>query len=212
MKKLFTLLIISLISISTYAQGSSNDIIYPIDESKPIKNCKIINIENGNMVFYLLNGNEKSIKAMLVKKNGEYIDLSEDEAKTKETDQNNISPKLTREENIKDQDYNYYHQEYTSGQKRKKLGLVISTIGAGFSFFGYTTFNKGESSNNDTASSLGAVLTLSGITMVAVGVPLWISGEIKSARNKKEMEKHSAPNMSLNIGISKNGIGLVFTF
>jgi len=80
MKIIFTFLLL-IIGIHLMAQNSSNDIIYPIDEAKPIKNCKIIRIENGNLVFYTLMGKERSIKAMLIKKDGKYIDLSEDENK-----------------------------------------------------------------------------------------------------------------------------------
>jgi len=216
MKIIFTFLLL-IIGIHLMAQNSSNDIIYPIDEAKPIKNCKIIRIENGNLVFYTLMGKERSIKAMLIKKDGKYIDLSEDENKANTeieiiNPEQNSNPQIIYEERIIIKDYNYFHHEYQRAKKIEKLGVIITVVGAGLSGFGFTSRSRGESTEDATASKLGSVMLISGLAMVSVGIPLWISGGIKSRNNKAAMDQLKTPKTSFNLGISENGLAIVFVF
>jgi EpsI family protein len=77
MKKLTFILVSLIISAFAFSQSSPQDIVYPIDGSDPLMNCKIEDIKQGNIIYFTQNGVERRMEAVAIKRNGEYIDLSE---------------------------------------------------------------------------------------------------------------------------------------
>ncbi|OYT17378.1 MAG: hypothetical protein B7C24_02745 [Bacteroidetes bacterium 4572_77] len=58
-----------------------------------------------------------------------------------------------------------------------------------------------------------ALFQMAGLITTLVAVPLWISGSVKANNNKKAMNKCTPQKYSsLNIGVSPNGVGLVYRF
>ena len=213
MKKILILLIISLLSITIYAQDANNDIIYPLKESKPILNCQILEITEGNMVLYILDGIKYQTKAIAVKRNGEYIDFKEFD----------IKPILEPSSNTKDlpeiwrgKDYNYYFEESKKAKKLKASGMFFTALGLGTSIIGFNNLRKYINKDGEIRNSTGArnasLIYLTGIVIMNTGIPLWIAGGIKHSNNIKAMQKCKKPDASLNIGVSADGLGLVYRF
>lgn len=287
MKKALLLIIIIFYSIGIIAQNSSNDIIYPLDNKKAIIGCKIVEVREGNLVLYMLNGVAIETRAIAIKNDGKYIDLKEFDIKLKiqpstnnenlvdvsALSQNNandtiftnnwgiIGPCNIQEiqtpnkvlfkidendsimkaiaiirnnefidlktiaklpevqQNIRsidslinlkynDQSYFQYLYRYNKAQKNKRAGKYMTIAGVGITTFGIYTRVTGKG-NMET---IGTFIAIGGSVIAIIGTPLWISGSIKSKHNNAALENCKNPNISLNMGISENGVGLVFTF
>ena len=214
MKKLIALIVFSIISISLIAQDLANDIIYPADNSNPINNCKIIKISGGNLVFYKRNGIEQMIEAIALKKDGQYIELNKVA----------ITPELTSSSfysankgSYKGKDYDYYFNEHIKAQSRKITGIVLTFSGLAFSVIGLNKMmdnidETGNITGNEKEAQSGTLMYLGGVIMTSIGIPLWISGTIKDNNNKMAMRKCTGGKASLNLGITNDGIGLVYKF
>ncbi len=213
MKTIITLILFSIISISLFAQDLENDIIYPLNKKKAIVECQILEITEGNMVLYMLDGIDYEVKAIAVKRKGEYIDLKEFD----------IEPIIEPSSNNKDLpefwsggDYNYYFEESKKAKKLKATGMFFTALGLGTSIIGYRSLRKYINNDGEIHNSSGSrntsLLFLTGLVIMDIGIPLWIAGGIKHSNNKKAMRKCKNPNASLNIGVNADGIGLVYRF
>lgn len=214
MKKFITLIVFSIISISLIAQNLANDIIYPADNSNPIKDCMIIKISSGNLVFYERNGIEQMIEAIAIKKDGQYIELNK-VATTSATI--NSAFYSANKGSYKGKDYDYYFDEHIKARNRKVTGIVLTFSGLAFSVIGLTKVSDnideaGNITGNEDEAQSGALIYMGGLIMTTVGIPLWISGAIKDNNNKMAMRKCSDTKVSLNLGFTNDGIGLVYKF
>lgn len=81
MKKsvLFTyfMLLLFLFPALSFSQETHHDEVYPIDGGKPFLNCSILQIENNNEITFLYKGKEYETKALIIKKDGKFINLRE---------------------------------------------------------------------------------------------------------------------------------------
>lgn len=213
MKKTLSILIISLFSIIIYAQDTNDDIIYPLKKSKRIIKCQILEITEGNTVLYMLDGIDYEVKAIAVKRKGEYIDIKEFD----------IEPIIESPSNNKDLpefwrggDYNYYFEESKKAKKLKATGMFFTALGLGTAVIGFRSLRKYINEDGEIRNTSGArntsLLFLTGLVIMDIGIPLWIAGGIKYSNNKKAMQKCKKPDASLNIGISADGVGLVYRF
>jgi len=214
MKKALLFFLFVIISISIIAQDLSNDIIYPADNSNPIRECKITNVSNGNLVFYKRNGIEQMIEAVAIKRDGQYVKLNKAATSPETTSSVFYSAKKG---NYNGKSYDYYFAEHIKARSRKVTGIVLTFSGVVFSVIGLNkvsdnTDDDGNITGNENEVQSGALIYLGGLIMTNVGIPLWVSGTIKDNNNKMAMSKCKDAHASLNFGFTTSGIGLVYKF
>lgn len=213
MKKALLLIISVVYGLGLIAQDSNDDIIYPLNKRKAIMQCQILEITEGNLVLYMLDGIDYETKAIAVKRDGKYIDLKEFDIKPIveiQSDNDNLD-ELYRGEN-----YNYYFKESKKAKKLKATGMFFTALGIGTSVIGFRGLKSYIEANVEISSSKAAtnssLLFITGLVIMDIGIPLWVAGGIKNSNNKKAMKKCKKPNPSLSLGISTDGIGLVYKF
>ena len=213
MKKALLLIIIIVYGLGLIAQNSNDDIIYPLNKKKAIMECQILEITEGNLILYMLDGIDYEIKAIAVKRNGEYIDLKEFDIKPiveTQSDNDNL------DELYRGEDYNYYFKESKKAKKLKATGMFFTALGIGTSVIGFRGLRRyigtDREISNSKAATNSSLLFITGLVILDIGIPLWVAGGIKNSNNKKAMKKCKKPNISLSLGISTDGIGLVYKF
>jgi hypothetical protein len=130
-----------------------------------------------------------------------------------------------------------FSQEYTQEKLSAKLksamsmrntGKGLTGAGIGLNVIGLVVYMVGinkmaESTNDDYYSSYdnndsddgvgmvlgGAVLMIAGDVMMAVGIPLWIVGGVRSGRYQRLLNQNKT---SLNLNFDQKGIGLQLHF
>lgn len=211
MKKALLLLIIVIYSLTALAQKSAKDIIYPADQSKPIIICTIIKIEKGNIVTYNRKGSKQSIEAIAVKRDGKHIDLSEFVAKPIVEKPETLASvvRAPQKETINKNDYLYYSELYDQAKRRKGLGGGLVFVGLSGAALSYFVMIK---PNSYSPPKSGLIVFAVSFVIINIGTPVWISNSIKAANNKEAMAKYKKPEASLNIGVTSDGLGLVYRF
>jgi len=191
----------------TTEPNSTSDIIW-LSDSSTIKDCKVNEIKDGNIVFFIFNGEEKMTEAIAVKWNDQYLNLKEHNANTV----NEIGP------NYKGHNYDYYHVLHLKAQTQRNVGIGLTAGGLLFYIVGVQMATSAgynehtEEFDDEEAAARAGLVIIGGAIMITVGIPLWISGGIKNSNNKLAMAKCKQPNMSLKFGGTKNGLGLVLNF
>lgn len=205
MKKYLLLYVLVLLWCLVSSQDICDDLIYAIDGNKIIMNCCIEKVVDGNLVVYTKGGDTLQVKAVAIKKSGQYMEL---EAQGGKKELQFIGDDEQPVEMVV-KDYRYYKQLYDGSKTRAAFGLFFTVIGGGFEIAGLIFSKKEyviESFNVDSGD-----LFLAGAVSISVGVPLLISGQIRAANNKKEMDKLKN-DQSLSLGFSPQGIGLRYRF
>ena len=104
--------------------------------------------------------------------------------------------------------YEYYHKKYKNATIQRNIGLGISVAGIAILTGGLiAVVSEGVLSSSEKQERV----MLIGFVTTSVGVPIWISGNLKKSNNKKAM-KQAISNSSLTFGITYNGVGLVYNF
>ncbi len=89
-------------------------------------------------------------------------------------------------------------------------------MGLGTAIIGYSKLSKyvanGGSIYTSSGARISSIVFLTGLLIMDVGIPLWIAGGIKESNNKKAMKNCKKPDASLNLGVTENGVGLVYKF
>jgi len=200
MKIFLLLLSVFLTTNVLISQNTDTDVIYPLHNDPPIKGCKIIDIVHGNVVVYTKYGDKYRIKAISVKRNGEFINLTSTSGSSN-SQSNNDNSGIYRGQN-----YEYYHNIKQNAAGRKTFGVLLTLFGIG-GMVGAQVY-AAEGGDLETAQ----ILDIVGFISFNIGIPLWISGGIKNKNNKKAMQKCQNSNYSLNFGQTQHGIGLAFRF
>jgi hypothetical protein len=225
MKKLSILLSTLFIVISAFSQSGFNDIIFPMGRAEPIKNCKINTITD-NQVDYQLGKKTFQIKAIAVKKGGEYIDLSEfskhSEINVSKSGSMLNDSVLTVDGNtnkVINYDYHFYQDRYKKAVKGRSTGLVITLTSLALSAGGYYIaktngyFSHYSSEDMSGSQMLSAVLLLAGFVSFNVGFPIMITNTVKAEKNKEMLEKiKSKEKVKLSFALTNDGMGLVLEF
>lgn len=204
MKNILLLLAIIFTSNVLMSQNSGSDIIFPTGDKPTIRDCKIIDVQHGNVVFYSKGGIEERIEALSIKKDGKFIDLTETSVS---------APKLNTENNTnnnglyKGYNYEYYHSLSRKARGTKSFGVIFTLLG-----LGAMVASSLNASDNGYASETDQTIYLAGFITFNIGIPLWISGGVKNKNNKKAMSRCQNPNYSVNLGSTQNGFGLVMRF
>lgn len=200
MKKLTLINIIFFIAIISNAQ---TDEIYPI-EGEPIRDCKITEVRNGNIVYYIKNFHDHNIEAVAIIRNGNYTALS-----SYNTNQYNPNSSSNSSQTgmYRGHDYSYYQKLYKRAQGSAGFGSVMTVLGLGGTIAGTIMTLDDKVKNDETAE----ILYIAGAISFNIGLPVWISSAVIAANNKRAMEMTSS-STQLSFGITNNGVGLVFNF
>jgi hypothetical protein len=204
MKNLLLIFALSFSCISAFNQDECKDKIYPVDNKNIIFDCCIYEVKEGNTVYYTREGDSLMIVAASITKDGRHIDLMNGAGQI----ENEGSPVLPTGL-YKDHDYEYYQKIYKSATAKRGAGIVLTIMGVGIVITGIVIQGKDNNSMKNNLNG-GALLAL-GFIFETIGIPLWISGGVKRANNKKAMEEIQK-NMNLSFGASRYGIGLTLKF
>jgi hypothetical protein len=189
------------ILFSALLGNAQTDIIYPAESGNIIFNCKINEVKNGNSVFYTKDSISYVVIAIAISKDGNYIDLKKYKQELQPNTKDNDTPHQALNKN-----YTYFESKYNKAKYNMISGVLLTVSGVTLTYVGHLMTND-KNDNNDKA---GQISLVSGVVLVAVGIPVLIVNSYKKGKYKKEMEKYNQTNLSL--GITNNGIGLVLNF
>jgi len=192
MKMLALLITILFYALVSFAQS---DIIYPTINKKDIRRCKIIDVKNINVVYYVKGSETDSIEAIAILRDNLFIKL-------KSKNQFLL---------YKNQDYNYYLKQYNRALIDRKIGIGITGLGLGMFAIGIITLNYENKHNSYDGNPTTVLIGIGAIINTAIGVGLWSSATRKAKKNKKAMEMTN-PIVNLSLGTTKNGIGIILNF
>jgi len=206
MKSFFLFLLFIGLHQLSFGQKHSYDVIYPAHRNDSISFCKIIKIRKGNQVIYQHLGIQDTIDAIAVVKKGVFIDF-----RTYDEIKNDVYP-ILQPQDIEDkgeQSYIHYESEYKRYSKQKDLGMTFTTIGGVLLVTSFILAKNNTQSNNNQIATITMVIAGIGIN---IGAPLWISSYLRAENNRLAMERCKKPEVSLNYGITENGLGLILKF
>jgi hypothetical protein len=206
MKKLISLIILTLFTINVLAQQKCKDAVHPTEQRKSILDCCIKEIKNGNVVVYSKNDISFETEAVAVNFNGQLTYLNE----------HNISIINKMLQNkyeglYQGHDYKYYQNIYKKANSQMIIGLTIGIVGVGLLTGGIIHMNNYENEYLFDWDGTGAGITTAGAIMIGVGTSLAIVGGAKKHKSKGAMLEIER-NAKLTIGMTNNGVGLVLNF
>ena len=202
MKKLILLMSILFSLIIVNAQ---TDIIYPAEGGNIIFNCKINEVKNGNTVHFTKDSISSAVEAVAITKDGIYIDLdhyvkklSRDKSSSQGSEQSGL---------YRGHDYKYYQKLYNQAKGSAGFGSFMTILGLGGTIAGTIMTLDDKVKNDETAR----ILYIAGAISFNIGMPVWISGAVKAANNKRAMDM-TKRNTNLSFRTTNHGVGLVFNF
>lgn len=191
--------------LSSYAQESCKDIIYTAEEQNIIFDCCIKEVRNGNVVWYVKDGDTLNATATAISKDGKFMELS----KFPQQQARHEVPLAEADNQYRGHDYEYYSSLYKGATVRIGVGAFFTLIGVGLEVSGIVMSNKLGATNLDKDKA--AKLIIAGAVFESLGIPLWISGGIRRANNQRAMEEIKRQ-QSITFGATPSGIGLSYNF
>ncbi|NPD48200.1 MULTISPECIES: hypothetical protein [unclassified Lentimicrobium] len=143
---------------------------------------------------------------------------SEENTNTKEQITSPILEKQNEKGSYNGYNYEYYENAQKKAISQKKVGMGVTLGGLGVFFIGAVMAvsagydEETETFENESLAMTGGLLEIGGIITAIVGTPIWISGGAKYRKATDGMGRCSNQNVSLNIGTTSNGLGLVVKF
>lgn len=207
---LFLILAFTLLGFSQQAQ----DIVFPIN-GEPIKNCKIINYEQENLVRYNLDGKTHSTHARAFVEKGVFVNLEAENLFYK-TQKNQIPDSINNlsYENI---NYSSLYRTYHKATIMRNFGIGLTAGGLVSGIYGSYLIYTNESSP-DTKGGLSSQ-EISGLGLVflaaisgGIGIPFFTIGQIQRDKTRHKMEKCIQHQVIISTGMTNNGMGLVIKF
>lgn len=208
MKSIFFIIISLFFLNPAFSQNKHNDVIYPVSENDSITDCHIIKIKGWNTIIFEKDDFQDTVLAIAAVKNGRFIDF-----RTRNEIKNNAYPEIfsvTDEKNVYKGE-KYYRLQYQQAKKQKNGGATLTLIGLFTGITSYVIIDNNNKKYKPTGSIVNAAF-IGGAVLFNVGVPIWISGGIKEKRSEEAMLYHQRKDLSVNLGITNNGVGIVFGF
>jgi hypothetical protein len=209
MKNIFIILVIMCSNLLIQAQS---DIIYTTENGKIIFDCKIIEVQYGNMVYYLKDTVQNTVEALMITKDGVNIKLTKFDVNTKSNDElpTTISGLVVKQEPkgmFEGKHYNYYLRTYKSAKHKRNFGIILAVVGFTATAAGMAMSMNYLNTKEQQETATGVYI--GGIIVHNLGMLLWISGAVKTSNNRKAMEIAKA---NLSFGPTNNGIGFTLAF
>lgn len=208
MKSIYFIIIFLLSSLHSFCQDKHNDIIYPVSGGDSIAECQILKIKNWNTIIFEKDDFQDTILAIAALKNGRFIDF-----RTREEIKDNAYPLIfsATSEKAEVKGEEFYQIEFQKALKQKKGGAKFSLLGGALGAITYGVMYRNNKNNESTRYFIPA-LFIGGGVLFNLGTPLWISGSIKAKKNEDALLKLQEKNISMDIGLSGAGIGVVIKF
>jgi len=208
MKSIFFIIISLFLLNPAFSQNKHNDVIYPVSGNDSITDCHIIKIKGWNTIIFEKDDFQDTVLAIAAVKNGKFIDF-----RTRKEIKNNAYPEIFSFTNEKDvyKGEEYYRLQYRQAKKQKKGGATLTLIGLFTGITSYVIINNNNKKYKPTRSFVTATYIGSAV-LFNIGVPIWISGGINEKRSEKAMLYHQRKDISVNLGITNNGIGIALGF
>lgn len=208
MKKLIILLGMLFFALIINAQNDFNDVIYPVSESDSITDCHIIKIKGWNTIIFEKEDFQDTVLAIAAIKNGRFIDF-----RTRKEIKDNAYPFIFSNTNDRElpKSEGYFQIQYEKAVSQRKGGARFSLLGAFMGITSYAIMYRNYQNNQATNFIIPAAFLGGGI-LFNLGTPLWISGGIKARKSEEAMINHQQKDMSINLGVTNNGVGIVFSF
>ncbi|NPD44590.1 MULTISPECIES: hypothetical protein [unclassified Lentimicrobium] len=208
MKSIYFIIIFLLSSLFSFSQDKYKDIIYPVSGGDSITECQILKIKNWNTIIYEKDDFQDTVLAIAAIKNGRFIDF-----RTREEIKANAYPLIFSSTNEKERIKGeaFFQAEYQKALKQKKGGAKFSLLGGAIGAITYGVMYRNNKNNESTRYFIPA-LFIGGGVLFNLGTPLWISGSIKAKKSEDAMLKHKQKDISLNMGMTNSGIGLIIKF
>ena len=212
MKKLLILIGVLLIGMVDAQEDyySARDVIYPYDKSiSVIRQVKIIDVVDGNVVIYKRDGSSFQIKASAVYRNGNYEELNTNTQEYRAPSTYGDKRTKNSANYLYDPEYKRFESLYKSASGTKGFGVTFTIIGFVGIIAGASMITD-QSYDNDPS---GILLYYGGAVFFHVGIPFWISGGIKKRNNYNAMQRRKNE-LSLSLIPSNfgNGIGVALKF
>jgi hypothetical protein len=179
--------------------NAQTDIIYPAEGGSIINNCRIDQIKSGNVVYYSIDSTQYHVVALAISQDGVYITLNSVVSAT-EPSNSSLQTGLYKGHN-----YDYYKNIRRGALAKRNIGIIFTFVGIGACAAGVAMLIE------DKEDPAGTGLYFGGAILSDVGIILWIAGGIKSANNRKAMER-SLRATNLSFGPTYNGVGLKLAF
>jgi len=216
MKKAILIIILPfLLSINSFSQeNDTTSIIFPLS-GKPIKNCQIIAVDSVNLITYSNRSDTLIVVAKAYIKNGEVFSLFNLPGAIKEftAPSQIMKTKLLTVEESKD--YLYHENLYYKHKKQSRIGIPFLGAGVLFLTSGLGIYYSGndivEYYANDKKAPAIFLMVIGGSSLVVGGIIIGINSSM-AIENKKETHEIKNNNISLNIGIQRNGVGISLRF
>lgn len=187
------------------AQNECKDIIYTQEGDKILFNCCILEVRDANDVIYIKGNDTLDVRAYAITKDGEYLELVKNLNKPTEAVMHEIGdPEIYRGHN-----YAYYQRLYYGSKKRQGVGIFLTMLGVGLEVGGFIMASNQYVTDEELTTAGNLILI--GSLMETVGIPLWISGGIRKANNRKAMEEIEK-NRGLSLGFNNYGVGVRYRF
>jgi len=209
MKKALITLVISIVFLRLPAQ-ECQDVVYPMSEDTIIFDCCIGEVKYGNIVSFVKDNRSYIIEAKRIVKDGKPYMLKPNTPNPDFSIEEADSTEKPDPEFYKNSEYLNYQKKFNGAKVQIAFGVFLTITGATANITSVVLAYDGDPSND----RLGNGLNIYGILAFNSGLPLWISGAVKKANNRKAMNriKNSAGTSSLTLGFTNSGIGLVLNF
>lgn len=204
MKKLILLSLTILFSIQTMAQHMCNDIVHPTQYKKSILKCCINDIKNGNIVVYTKKSKTYEVEAFAINLNGVYFELNNNDL---DSIRGNINPYRQYQWDK----YEFYKLNFEQAKRTTFKGLFLVVAGAGLTTGGIVLVERNFSFNGSNAAVAGLIMAVAGPGLFIPGIVFTVKGRQNRVYYKNAMEQ-SIKNKHLSLGITNNGVGLVYNF
>lgn len=193
-----------LFALSAFAQNECKDIIYCQEGNRILFDCCILEVRNSTDVTYAKGGDTLSVSAYAITKDGEYLELVKNPNKPAEVQQEPTEQGLYR-----GHDYKYYERLFYGSRKREGFGVFLTLLGVGLEIGGIVIASDTYATDKELTTAGNLILV--GSLCETIGIPLWISGGVRKANNRRAMLeiKH---NQGLSLGANSYGFGLVYRF
>lgn len=217
MKKKYILLFLLfyLAQLTGFSQNNHNDYIIPISSSDTLFDCQVLKID-GPIVTFEHHGLQKKITAKCINWDGKTILLLKPDVKEFPAP-NGYNIDSLNQLVFQGHQYPYYFSRAKYAGKNRKMGKILTlSFGGAALLSAYPVFNYTKNNHSTTEEELYGlamnIIWLGAFSMSQVGISIWISNSIKYKNEMEALSKCKNNNLSLKLGVSSKGLGLVLKF
>jgi hypothetical protein len=215
MNKIFFTFLLSIFSLIAFAQDQK-DVIFPV-RGMPIKNCIIFDVGPANMISYSIRWDTTSVAAKAYIKEGDFYDVFFNEGSLKEEyiKKSNFVKDATLDY-AENRDYYYHENLYKKYWKNNFKAIPflaggLAVFSGGVAWYNYEKKYLSYDNIPNNYAPAYLFMFIGGASILTGNIIIGINSYF-ALEHKKEMKKIKAKEISLNLGIQQNGVGLSLKF